>query len=95
MPDKFEPLAKSFTDKGDPVLAHHQASLKIGVESNIALVIASGEKFDSAKVSAIRGLNKEKWTALLRSAKAFSKKLIDIIDPTTSSSASTAQTEVK
>ncbi|KAM0839109.1 hypothetical protein ACQ4PT_060531 [Festuca glaucescens] len=53
LPDKFELLAKSFTDKGDAVLAHRQASLKIGVEGTIALVIASGEKIDWAKVAAI------------------------------------------
>ena len=53
LPDRFELLAKSFTDKGDPVLAHRQSSLKIGVEGTIALVIASGEKVDWAKVAAI------------------------------------------
>ncbi|KAK1691911.1 hypothetical protein QYE76_008608 [Lolium multiflorum] len=60
MPDKFESLAKSFTDKSDLVLAHRQASLKIGVDGTIALVIASGEKIDWAKVAAIRGLNKDR-----------------------------------
>jgi hypothetical protein len=95
LPDKLELLAKNFTDKGDLVLAHRQASLNIGVEGTITLVIASGEKIDWAKVTTVRGLNKDKWTALIKSPEAFSKKLIAIIDPTTSSSASTAQTEVK
>ncbi|KAM0854695.1 hypothetical protein ACQ4PT_050284 [Festuca glaucescens] len=95
LPDKFELLAKSFTDKGDPVLAHRQSSLKIGVEGTIALVIASGEKVDWAKVAAVRGLNSDKWTALIKGAKAFSKKIIAILDPKSSASASTAQTEVK
>nr|XP_051220047.1 uncharacterized protein LOC127337155 isoform X2 [Lolium perenne] len=94
MPDKFEPLAKSFIGKDDLVLAHRQASLKVGVESTIALAIANGEKVDWAKMASVRGLTKDKWTALLKSAKPFSKKLIAIIDPT-SSSTSTAQTEVK
>jgi hypothetical protein len=71
LPDKFEPLSKRFTDKGDPVLAHRQASLKIGVEGTIALVIASVEKIDWAKVVAVRGLNKYRWAALIKSAKAF------------------------
>ncbi|KAM0851088.1 hypothetical protein ACQ4PT_052641 [Festuca glaucescens] len=61
LPDRFELLAKSFTDKGDPVLTHRQSSLKIGVEG----------------------------------CKAFSKKIIAILDPTSSASVSTAQTEVK
>jgi hypothetical protein len=46
-------------------------------------------------VAVVRGLNKERWNALIRSAKAFSKKLIAIIDPTTSSSPITAQMEAK
>ncbi|KAM0842782.1 hypothetical protein ACQ4PT_058140 [Festuca glaucescens] len=95
LPDKFELLAKSFTDKGDPALAHRQSSLKIGVEGTIALVMASGEKIDWAKVAAVRGLNNDKWTALIKGAKAFSKKIIAILDPRSSASASTTQTEVK
>ncbi|KAM0930516.1 hypothetical protein ACQ4PT_000917 [Festuca glaucescens] len=95
LPDRFELLAKSFTDKGDPVLAHRQSSLKIGVEGTIALVMASDEKVNWAKVAAVRGLNSDKWTALIKGAKAFSKKIIAIIDPKSSASASTAQTEVK
>jgi hypothetical protein len=59
------------------------------------LAIASGEKINWAKVVTVRGLTAEKWTNLLRSAKAFSKKLIAIIDPTSASSTSTTQTEVK
>ncbi|KAK1614154.1 hypothetical protein QYE76_019671 [Lolium multiflorum] len=46
VPEKFEPLAKSFLEKEDPMLAHRHASLKIGVEGTIALVMASGEKVD-------------------------------------------------
>ena len=95
VPDKFQPLAKCFTGKDDPVLAHRQTTLKIGVEGTIALTMASGEKVDWAKVTTVRGLTKDRWTGLLKSAKAFSKKLVAIIDPTASSSTSTAQTEVK
>jgi hypothetical protein len=95
VPDKFKPLTKCFTGKDDPILAHRQTSLKIGVEATIVLAIASGERVDWAKVETVRGLTKEKWVGLLRSAKAFSKKLIALIDPTASSSTSTTQTEVK
>ena len=95
MPDKFQPLAKCFTGKDDPFLAHRRTTLKVGVEGTIALTMASGEKVDWAKVATVRGLTKGKWTGLLRSVKAFSKKLVAIIDPTASSSTSTAQTEVK
>jgi hypothetical protein len=95
IPEKFEPLAKSFLEKEDPVLAHRQASFKIGVEGTIALVMASGEKVDWAKAAAVRGLNKNSWTTLLKSAKAYSKKLIAFLDPSSSSTTSTAQPEVK
>jgi hypothetical protein len=71
LPDKL--VAKIFTDKGDPALAHRQSSLKIGVKGTIALVIAIDQKVDWAKVAAIRGLNNDKWTALIKGAKAFSK----------------------
>jgi hypothetical protein len=81
LPDKFELLAKKFTAKADPALAHRQASLKIGVEGTIALVIANGKKLvDWAKVAAVRGLNNEKWTALIKGMKSFSKKIIAILD---------------
>ena len=95
LPERFDQLAKHFNGKDDPALAHRQASLKIGVEGTIALVAASGEKVDWAKVAAVRGLNSEKWKALIKDAKLFSRKLIAILDPRSSASASTAQTEVK
>jgi hypothetical protein len=58
------------------------------------LAIANGEKVDWAKVANVWDLNKDKWTALLRSVKPFAKKLTATIDPKASSSASTAQTAV-
>jgi hypothetical protein len=60
LPERFDQLAKCFNGKDDPALAHRQASLKIGVEGTLALVAASGEKFDWAKVAAVRGLNNER-----------------------------------
>ncbi|KAM0837699.1 hypothetical protein ACQ4PT_061459 [Festuca glaucescens] len=95
LPERFDQLAKHFNGKDDPALAHRQASLKIGVEGTIALVAASGDKVDWAKVAAVRGLNSERWKALIKDAKLFSRKLIAILDPRSSASASTAQTEVK
>jgi hypothetical protein len=95
IPEKFVPLAKSFLGNEDPVLVHRHTSLKIGVEGTIALVMASGEKVDWAKAAAVRGLNKDSWTALLKSVKAYSKKLIAFLNPSSSSTTSTAQPEVK
>jgi hypothetical protein len=56
---------------------------------------ASGEKVKWAKVVVVRGLNSEKWRALIKDAKFFSRKLIAILDPRSSASASTTKTEVK
>jgi hypothetical protein len=56
---------------------------------------ASGEKIDWSKVAAVKGLNNEKWKALIKDAKVYSRKLIAILDPRSSASASTAQMEVK
>ncbi|KAK1647988.1 hypothetical protein QYE76_065793 [Lolium multiflorum] len=50
LPDKFELLAKIFTEKGDPALAHRQSSLKIGVEGTIALVIAIARRLTGSKL---------------------------------------------
>ncbi|KAK1616863.1 hypothetical protein QYE76_022380 [Lolium multiflorum] len=95
LPERFEQLAKRFDGKDDPALAHRQESLKIGVEGTLALVVASGQKVEWAKVAAVRGLNNEKWKVLLKDAKLFARKLIAILDPRSSGSASTAHTEVK
>jgi hypothetical protein len=65
--------------------------LKIGVEGTIALVEASGQKVDWAKAA----MNNAKWMALAKDAKLYSRKLITLLDPRSSASACTAQTEVK
>ncbi|KAM0868448.1 hypothetical protein ACQ4PT_041307 [Festuca glaucescens] len=94
-PEIFAQLAQQFLAKDDPALAYRQTSLKIGVEGTIALVAASGQKVDWVKAAAAKGLNTEKWKALVKDAKLYSKKLIAFLNPKSSASASTAQTEVK
>ncbi|KAM0831539.1 hypothetical protein ACQ4PT_065490 [Festuca glaucescens] len=94
-PEIFSQLAHHFLAKDDPALAYRQASLKIGVEGTIALVAASGQKIDWVKTAAPKGLNSEKWKALVKDAKLYSKKIIAFLDPKSSTSASVAQTEVK
>jgi hypothetical protein len=69
--------------------------LNIGVEGTIAHVADSGQKVDWVKAAAVKGLNNEKWKALVKDAKLYSKKLIAFLDPKSSASASTAHTEVK
>ncbi|KAM0871310.1 hypothetical protein ACQ4PT_039477 [Festuca glaucescens] len=94
-PEIFSQLAHHFLAKDDPALAYHQASLKIGVEGTIALVAASGQKIDWVKTAAPKGLNSEKWKALVKDVKLYSKKIIAFLNPKSSASASVAQTEVK
>ena len=94
-PKIFAQLVEPFLAKDDPALAHRQASLKIGVEGTIALVAASGQKVDWAKAAAVKGLNNEKWKALVKDAKLYLKNLIAFLDPRSATSASAAQTEVK
>jgi hypothetical protein len=94
-PKRLDQLVKPFLGKDDSTLAHRQASLKIGVKGTLALVAASGQKVNWARVAAVRGLNNEKWKVLVKDAKLYAKKLIAILDPRFSTSASTAQTEVK
>jgi hypothetical protein len=50
---------------------------------------------DWVRAAAVKGLNSEKWKALLKDTKLSSKKLIAFLDPKSSASASTAHTEVK
>ncbi|KAM0861641.1 hypothetical protein ACQ4PT_045759 [Festuca glaucescens] len=94
-PEIFAQLAQQFLAKDDPALAYRQASLKIGVEGTIALVAASDQKVDWVMAATAKGLNTDKWKALVKDAKLYSKKLIAFLDLKSSASASTAQTEVK
>jgi hypothetical protein len=47
------------------------------------------------KAGTPKGLNSEKWKALVKDAKAFSKKIIAFLDPKSSASAGAARMEVK
>jgi hypothetical protein len=94
-PEIFSQLTQHFLAKEDPALAYRQASLKIGVEGTIALVAASDQKVDWVKAGTPKGINSEKWKVLVKDAKPHSKKCIAFLDPTSSTSASIARTEVK
>jgi hypothetical protein len=47
------------------------------------------------KAAAPQGLNSKRWTAFVKGAKLYSKKLISFLDPKSSASSSTAKTEVR
>jgi hypothetical protein len=94
-PEIFCQLTHHFLAEDDPALAYRQASLKIGVEGTIALVAATSQEVDWVKSAAPQDLNTEKWKAFGKGTKLHSKKLISFLDPKSSTSASTAKTEVK
>ncbi|KAK1694476.1 hypothetical protein QYE76_011173 [Lolium multiflorum] len=93
-PEIFSELVQRFLAKEDPALAHRQDILKIGVEGTIALVAASGQDVDWVKAGNPKGLNKEKWKALVTDDKPPSKKIIAYLNPKSTASASTARTEL-
>jgi hypothetical protein len=94
-PEIFSELAQRFLATENPLLTYRQASVKIGVEGTIALVNTSGQEVDSVKAGSPKGMNKEKWKALVKNVKPPSKKIIALLDPASTASTSTARTEVK
>jgi hypothetical protein len=94
-PEMFSALVKRFLPKEDLALAYRRENLKIGIEGTIALVANSGQKVDWAKVGDSLKFGKDKWKALVKDAKAHSKKIIDFFNPKPAGSTSTSKTEVK
>ncbi|KAK1694706.1 hypothetical protein QYE76_011403 [Lolium multiflorum] len=70
-------------------------NLNIGVEGTIALVAHSQQDVNWTKVGSPKGMNKEKWKALVKDAKPHSKKILVFLSPKCAASASTTKTEVK
>ena len=93
LPDKFEPLVKAFLGKEDPTHGYRRLAVKVGVESTIALVIASGEAIDWSKVAA-KKYAKDAMTGFLKDAKNFSKNILATVVPSPAPSSSTTHTEV-
>ncbi|KAK1685580.1 hypothetical protein QYE76_046428 [Lolium multiflorum] len=94
-PEIFSELVQHFLGQDDPALAYRQDNLKIGVEGTIALVADNQQDVDWMKVGSPKGMNKEKWKALVKDAKPQSKKILAFLSPKPTTSASTAKTEVK
>ncbi|KAK1642777.1 hypothetical protein QYE76_060582 [Lolium multiflorum] len=94
-PEIFSELVQRFLGKEDLVLAYRQDSLKIGVEGTIALVTSSEQNVDWAKAGSPKGMNKEKWKALMKDAKPQLKKILAFLNPKSAAFTSTARTEVK
>ncbi|KAK1685334.1 hypothetical protein QYE76_046182 [Lolium multiflorum] len=94
-PEMFSALVKCFLPEEDLALAYRRENLKRDVEGTIALVANSGQKVDWAKVGDSLKVNKDKWKALVKDAKAHSKKIIDFFNPKAAGSTSTSKIEVK
>ncbi|KAK1607542.1 hypothetical protein QYE76_031215 [Lolium multiflorum] len=94
-PEIFSELVRRFLGEEDLALAYRQDNLKIGIEETIALVAHSQQDVDWTKVGNPKGMNKEKWKALVKDAKPHSKKILSFLSPKSAASASTAKTEVK
>jgi hypothetical protein len=91
----FADLVKRFLPQEDLALAYRQENLKIGVEGTIALAANSGQQVDWAKAGSSGKINKDKWKALVKDAKAHSKKIIAFFSPKPAGSSCTTKTEVK
>ena len=68
--------------------------MKVGVESTIALVIASGKVIDWGAMVA-KKYSKDVMTGCLKEAKKFSKSILSTILPSPAPSVSTTHTEVQ
>ena len=80
--------------KEDPICGYRLLVVKVGVESTIALVIASGKVIDWGKV-ATKKYAKDAMTWFLKEAKNFSKSILATVLPSPAPSTSTTHTEVQ
>jgi hypothetical protein len=72
-PEALESFGLKFLEAGDPIFP--------GVDATIALVEHSRQEVDWVKVANAEGLNEDKYRALLKNAKKFSKGILQIISP--------------
>ena len=94
LPDKFEPLVKSFSGKEDPIDKYRRLAVKVGIESTIALVVGSGEVINWGALVA-KKYSKEAMDGFLKEAKKYSKGILSTILPSPAPSTSTTHTEVQ
>ncbi|KAK1660899.1 hypothetical protein QYE76_049058 [Lolium multiflorum] len=75
-PAPFLALAKCFNTSENLGLKLRQESLKVGVESTIALVAESQQSVDCTRVGDKQEMETKRWQSLIKAAKPNSKKLI-------------------
>ncbi|XP_051196878.2 uncharacterized protein [Lolium perenne] len=89
-PEALESFGLTFLDAEDPILGFRRSTTKAGVEVTIALVGHSRQEIDWVKVANAEGLNVDKYRALLKGAKKFSRGILQIINPSATSTSSAA-----
>ena len=87
-PETFETLGKVFLAKEDPALGFRWAATKTGIESTIALVSHSKQSISWEKVAVAKGLTATGFTSLLKSAKKYSRAILNLVDPTSTAAPS-------
>jgi hypothetical protein len=75
-PAPFLALAKCFNTPDNLGLRLRQESLKVGVESTIALVADSQQTVDWTKVGDTQEMETKRWQSLIKAAKPNSKKVL-------------------
>ena len=98
-PEDLLALADVFNAEEDPTLNYRRAATKTGVEISMAMAMAHGEVVDWDKVSSSHVVDRAGQTTslvpFLKNAKRFSKKMISLVHPTSTPSASATPTKVQ
>nr|XP_051230006.1 uncharacterized protein LOC127347910 [Lolium perenne] len=93
-PAPFVALAKSFNTSKNLGLNLRQDSLKVGVESTIALVAESQQTVDWTRVGDTQEMETKRWQSLIRAAKPNSKKILAYLGCKPTSAPSSSKPEV-
>ena len=98
-PEDLLALADVFNAQEDPALNYRRAATKTGVEIAMAIAMAHNETVDWDKVSSSHAVDRAgqpmSMVPFLKNAKKFSKKMIALVHPTSTPSASATPTEVQ
>jgi hypothetical protein len=98
-PKDFLALADVFNAQEDPALNYRRAATKTGVEIVMAMAMAHSETVDWDKVSSSDVVDRTSQpmslVPFLKNAEKFSKKMIALVHPSSTPSASATPTEVQ
>jgi hypothetical protein len=94
-PVPFVALVKSFNTSENLGLKLRQDSLKVGVESTIALVAESQQTVDWTKVGETQEMETKRWQSLIKAAKPNSKKVLAYLGCKPTSAPSSSKPEVQ